>query len=65
MRSPCTPDCEKRSVTCHCECAEYIAFRAHRDEMNERRSAEYESRPFPRSLEMKYLKNLKAGRVNR
>lgn len=65
MKSPCTPDCERRSITCHCECKAYKDFRAERDELNQRKFMQTENRPFPRNHEMKYRKNLKAGRVNR
>lgn len=60
--NPCKKDCPKRSCTCHAECTDYKLFRADRDELNRIRNKEIESRPFSHDLEMKYRKNLKAGR---
>lgn len=60
--NPCKKDCPKRSSTCHANCPDYALFRADCDERNRNRAKEIESRPFSHDLEMKYRKNLKAGR---
>lgn len=26
LKSPCTPDCPRRSATCHAECEEHLAY---------------------------------------
>lgn len=41
-KCPCTKDCEKRTITCHSHCPEYIGWKAKLEEENKKRYAEEE-----------------------
>lgn len=39
IKPPCMPDCQRRSVTCHSECAEYKAYCDRREAEKARNTA--------------------------
>lgn len=39
LKPPCKPDCQRRSVTCHAECAEYKSYCDRREAEKARNSA--------------------------
>ena len=37
--NPCRPDCQRRTPTCHIDCADYAAYRAKREALYKERAA--------------------------
>lgn len=37
VKQPCTPDCEKRSATCHSECEAWLKYEKERNDEYEKR----------------------------
>jgi hypothetical protein len=48
MKNPCKPDCQRRSVSCHGECQEYLAFRAECEERYNARLLYAEAKDYTR-----------------
>jgi len=65
MKNPCSKNCERRSVTCHAECEEYLAFYNHNRRADKARVEYQQAGNFLKDYMLKQArKNNRVGRVH-